>query len=55
MAKFIVIALLAGVAGAAGGVAVTWAAPTKPVDCVVRVEPPKDITADDLKKLLKPK
>ncbi len=55
VAKFIVIALLAGAAGAAGGVAATWATPSKPVDCVVRVDPPKDITADELKKLLKPK
>lgn len=55
MAKFIVIALLAGAAGAAGGVAATWATPSKPVDCVVRMEPPKDITAGEIKKLLQPK
>lgn len=55
VAKFIVIAFLAGTAGAAGGVAATWATPAKPVDCVVRLEPPKDITADEIKKLLQPK
>lgn len=55
MVKFVIIALLAGAAGAAGGVAATWATPAKPVDCIVRLEPPKDITADEIKKLLQPK
>lgn len=54
MAKFVVIALLAGAAGAAGGVAVTWAAPAKTVDCIVRVEP-KVAAPDDISKLMRPK